>query len=174
MWAWAYTYTRLYLLTRAAEWPCLAPRRVHRTRYPGWHPRREFSGPKNRSRTLAPFTSACPDASARSHVLQCVCMYIHVVLQCTPAATPTTITNRTGPGFRVGFSPWKRRDCRGPAWPSEAWPLVRFFFFVLPSLSLSLSTLPPLTRDSLPFVWLSMPLRAHTIQTSTPLLSTLA
>lgn len=67
----------------------------------------------------------------------------------SPMQTPTTTAVGPAPGFRVGFSPWKRRDCRGPAWLSEAWPVVRFFF-PPSSFRLSCSSLP-LSRDSPPF-----------------------
>ena len=91
-------------------------------------------------------------------------------MQTNPTPTTIAVGSAGAPGFRVGFSPWKRRDCRGPAWPSEAWPVVRFFPspppLVLPSLFLLssspawFSSLASPSHGSL-FSWLCTP-RART------------
>jgi len=92
----------------------------------------------------------------RSHVLHCVHTCMHACR--SPAATPTTITNRTDPGFRVGFSPWKRRDCRGPTWRARRDRLSASFRHLV---SLSFSLYSSSSRDSLLSLRLTMSLRAY-------------
>lgn len=74
-----------------------------------------FWAKKSLARTAAVhFRVPCRAARSLARLL----VLVHV--RGSPMQTPTTIAAGPAPGFRVGFSPWKRRDCRGPTWPSEA------------------------------------------------------